>query len=84
MQHWSQCSVKEEAYVSAELTYECTTAHEVRAISSPWPYADQVGLQDNLAAAFWGSTEVFWGLYLRDMTSRLDNMAIFGIVVMEQ
>ena len=41
-------------------------------------------LRTTSAAAFGGSTEVFWRLYLRDMTSSLDNMAIVGFVVMAQ
>ena len=51
--------VVKQAYSGAERQYDRITAHEVRALSTSWAYANQVALEDVLAAAFWRSSGVF-------------------------
>ena len=51
-------------YDEADLNYGDVTAHEVRAIATSWAYANQVALEDIMAAVFWRSSGVLQNSYL--------------------
>ena len=80
---WIVLAVK-RTYDEADINYENVTAHEVRAIATSWAYANQVAMEDIMAAAFWRSSGVFQNSYLRDLTSMTDGIYSLGPIVVAQ